>query len=295
MGKACIIFTIIIFSALQLWGQTLSYSDEVTTVSVEGIEKIARTMISSSFTPLTAYEKDDLLISGAVGLFSVDQIYNDPQVTGEDLYGLSLGGGAGYALSDEIMAYGIFSAILIDGKAQGNFFGGSLPETETTISFQNYSLFGGLGYEVISTKSFSLPVFLGLNGGYYNFRFSPDDVTDTGVTLEGETTGSGFVPGLSGGLAATYRVSKFSFRGYYIYMMNFYGLEGETTLKESVSSLSYTYSHSLDAYNGGTYGGSIKFSIKKGWSFGIKLTNFLPLPFEEETDMKSIIVTMGFN
>jgi len=286
-----------------LFSQSNSLEKEVVDTVIEGIETIAVTVINSAFTPMTDYEKGDLMFTASPGFFNIRKVYNNPEIRGDKLFGYTFGAGAGYALTDRLMAYGIFSGLLIDGSLEADFYGTAGDPAGADTNYQYYSLFSGMGYEVVSREFLSLPVYLGLNTGYYSLSLDPDSLVVSGfgspVTTTVRTEGSGFLSGLSGGVAARFKYKGFSLAPYYLYMVNFNGttVRSDITVDAGGLPLRSSVSHKIDPYMGGTFGFSAAYKTRKGWSFNLSLKNLFPWftsDRDDAFDMTSAVFTVGY-
>ncbi len=294
------IFILIFFIsiAVNVSAQTNPIESEVVDRTVSGLETLARTAISASFIPLSDYDKGDLLFIGSPGFMKIRDAYQSPEISGDPLYGGTLVLGAGYALSDRFMVYGIFTGLYTDGTLSASWTGDEKLEASARMSF--FSLFGGVGYEVLETEYFSLPVYLGLNTGIISLNLEYPDITEGIFTYSGSTSGTDFLTGFSGGIAAKVKYRQFSLSPYFLYMVNFNGAEfkTETEVTAGAYSDSLELTHSIDPYRGAYFGLTLGVSSRTGWFYNLSLKNLFPNFLKDKSDdavdFTAVILTVGF-
>ena len=299
--KFFLIIPSFLFSLL-LYAQS-PVDDEAAGALIKGTEKVARKMLSAAFTPFTDYSQGDILAGGALGYTRIDRVWTDPEVTGENLTGISLGGGAGYALTDRLALYAMGDLLLVDGRMESSFFTAPGGTVGGRLNFVMGNLFAGAGYDFVKRGPFSLPLFLGLHCSGYSLNGDLDSKSVTvpvSGTAEAELTALGLTPGFSGGLAGEVRIGRMSLSGYGLFMADFIGLSGrsETTVTPSLPGVPVTYSmnHETSAYAGGTYGFALKIATREGWTVGLDFSDFLPFGEggEEGTQMSTLALTVGY-
>ena len=282
------------------FSQTSPLEDYAVEAFIEGVENIAVSVIQSAFTPMSDYEEGDLLFIASPGYFTFDQVYKDPEVSTDDGSGYTFGAGAGYAVSDRVLLYGILSGLSLNGTLDSEFYGSGEGNVSADLSFLYFSLFTGAGYEVLESRYLNIPVFAGLNCGYYSLQADMDPYIAGPVTTTVSLDGSGMLAGVSGGIAADIHIGGVSLVPYYLYMMNFNGteLDARISAKNGMIPLgSLSESHNVDPYRGGMLGFSAGYRMKSGWGFSFSLKNLLPL-FEDDSDdandMTSIIFAVSY-
>ena len=296
---------IILLLSFELSAQT-TLEKEVADVFIQGIEKVVLTVIDSAFSPMVEYEQGELLFIGSPGFFDIRKLHEAPRVEGDGLYGYTLGAGAGYALTDRIMTYGILSFLKIDGTAEADLFGPWAAPTGIDTDYGFLSFQGGLGYELLSCGVFSLPIYAGVSASYYNLEAvsETESVPSYSATATTSTVieGQGMLFGFSGGVAAQFQIAGFFFTPYYLFLANFTGasVESETVVTTTVPALTvpYTADHNLDPYMGGTFGLKLGYTSKRGWSFGLSLNNLISIPWGDEeddsNDFTSVIISVSY-
>ena len=301
MKKYLLILTMhLILIPISIFSQSSPLEEKMVDAFIEGIENIAVTAVKSAFTPMSDYERGDLLFITSPGYFMVNQVYQDPYVSSDDAKGYTFGTGIGYALSDRVLLYGIVSGLFLDGTFKSEFYGSSYGYIAVDTQFQYYSLFAGAGYEVLESRYLNIPVFAGLNGGYYSLQADLDPLyltipspSTTTVNLDG----SGLLAGVSGGIAADIHIGGVSLVPYYLYMVNFNGTELDAGIKNSLSPIGISESYSVDPYRSGMLGFSAGYRMKSGWGFSLSLKNVIPLledDSDDATDMTSFIFAVSY-
>jgi hypothetical protein len=267
-----------------------------------GTEKIARKMISASFTPFTDYSRGDLLSAGALGYTQIDRVWTNPEITGDSLTGITLGGGAGYAVTDRLALYGIGDLLLVNGRLETSFFSDSNGDTGGRFNLYLANLFAGAGFDLVDAGPFSLPLYLGLHCTASSFKAVLDRVsisTPVSGSAEARITGGGLTAGVSGGIAGEARIGRFTLGGYGLIMADFTGLSGESTVTVTPTvgaDSAYAQTHSAEPFRGTTYGFSAEFSPRKQWALGLDFSDFLPFGEDGESGvaMSTLAVTVCY-
>ncbi len=267
-----------------------SLDDQTAQAFIQGTEKVARKMVSAAFVPFTDYSRGEVLTGGALGYTRIDKVWTDPEITGDNLTGISLGGGAGYALTDQLALYAVADFLSLDGRFSSTFYGSG--ETGGSLNFLMGNIFAGAGYDFIKRGPFSLPLYLGLHCSAYSLNAALDEETISGSAVESSLSAGGLTPGISGGLAGEARVGKMILGGYFLYMADFTGLSGEAEIKADGVTLPGSYAYETDAYSGSTFGLSLKYSPAKKWTVGLDFSDFLP--FGEQGDSAAEMSTLAF-
>ena len=293
MIRCKIIFLFFTLLPLALFGQSAP-DDQAAEALMGGTEKIARKMISAAFVPFTDYSRGDILSGGALGYTRIDKVWSDPEITGDNLTGITLGGGAGYALTDQLALYAAADLLSVSGRLSSTFYGTG--ETGAGLNLLMGNIFAGAGYDFIKRGPFSLPLYLGLHCSAYSLNAGLDEETISGSAVESSLSAGGLTPGISGGLAGEARVGKMILGGYFLYMADFTGLSGEAEIKADGVTLPGSYVYETDAYSGSTFGLSLKYSPAKNWTLGLDFSDFLP--FGEQGDsaveMSTLAVTLTY-
>ncbi|MDC7220839.1 MAG: TonB-dependent receptor [Spirochaetales bacterium] len=290
--KKSVLTTLLLNLALLLSAQTLD--GDITETVVSGIEEVARKMIGTSFTPMTGYDKGDYQITSAAGFTLVNALGSD--VEGDGLYGYSGGIGGGYALTDRVLVYTIVNGLFVDGTVEAPFLGDGYDDSGAALSLTMADLFVGAGYDVLSHPHFSLPLFAGMHAAWYDYSGDLDDSDVLSGTVDGVISGSGLTPGFSGGAAAEYKKNRFSLGAYYIFMVDFYGVEGEADFSydsESISG-SETDDFRTPSYYGGTYGLYTGFKPGKNWAFSLNLSDLLSFVKEDEAELMTLALSVSY-
>jgi len=272
----------------QLSSQDMNAS-EAAGEAVDGIASVAEMIISDSFTPMTEYDRGDLSWTGSAALFKIEQAHEEPLVEGRDFGGWSAGMGAGHAVRDRWLLYGILSGMHMDGTLFMQPYESVTDKVETDTRFSFLSLNGGLGYEVFENSWLSLPVFFGPHLQYYSVSLSPDDAAfvdgpDT-YTFTSSITGNGLLFGFSGGAAAYIKVlGRFAFTPYVIGMANLTGpdIQAEITATGAALPFPFTYTSSVqtDPLCAVMFGLDVGYRSRSGWTYSFALGDLLAYIFD---------------
>ncbi|MBN1498770.1 MAG: autotransporter outer membrane beta-barrel domain-containing protein [Spirochaetes bacterium] len=291
-----------VFIILQSAISAQSVETAVSSKAIKGLTNVVESIISDSFVPMTEYDKGDYTVSFVPAVFEIDTVFTDPDVRGDDLYGGAAGIGGGYAFTDKIMFYGIFSALKISGGAKGDFYGDVLSEQKIDIDYSMICLSTGAGYDFFDSDRWSFPVYAGITLQKHAADFSAPQVTDGPYTYSGEVTSDSLIFGLTAAAAVSYNWrNKFSITPYFLYMhaLNNAGAEVKLNLVPAG-----TVSRNFDAvrYSGGMPGINIGYSVSPGFSFSLSAggmltssTSFYNKTFLDGLKMKSLILAFTYN
>ncbi|MCP4133800.1 MAG: autotransporter outer membrane beta-barrel domain-containing protein [bacterium] len=290
--------------------QTFTWDTDVAQKGVKGIANVAASIVSDSFTPMTHYGESDLTISLVPAWFNIKKAYDDPEVNGNDLTGFALGGGAGYALNDRWLLYGILSYMSISGGLSGNLYGDTVPAVETDMSYNIFSLAAGTGVDLISDNSrWSIPLYLGLvfmrygvemTFPQYQYATGPDAYVDVSVE------DSSFLMGFSAGIAVSCKLfDLFKLTPYLLFMRSFNQpeLTGTITSSGGVLPLPVTAEQSItiDYVNACMFGLNISGAITSAFSVSVSVggllsssTSFYNKTFLNGLKMTSIVVALTY-
>lgn len=253
MKKIYFLIVILIINITFLSAQTFTsdylLSDEIQNSisnAVDGIINITSSIISDTFVPMTHSEKGDFYISVVPAYCDVDVVSESDNWKGDNLRVYALGAGAGYALNDSLIIYGIASEIQINGKVYTEGYSGN---TEYTMA----GICSGLGYELIKDNSkLSIPVFAGIYIQNYNTTVDLDiDAVSTAIdtyegtlggawTISNEKTnveGNGTIYGITLAVAFSYKFNNNKkITPYILYSRNLSNAEIDTSVSATFTS-----------------------------------------------------------
>src|SRR3990172_12332544 len=204
---ACIILPIIALNAV-----TLDINADLTQKAISGITNASSLIISDAFDPMTHSHKGDLSAKVVPCLFKVSKIYDKPAILSDNLMGVAAGVGAGYALSDRWIWYGIFASINTGGDVYARHF----KFYKINLDYNLYSFFSGFGFDVAHYKDLSIPIYIGISVQGYDtairlkpLPFSYDILSNKLEGIGANTTkGSGALFGYSASVAISYLLLK---------------------------------------------------------------------------------------
>jgi len=235
-----LIFLILLLIPAVLSAQDFPYDSECSEKVVRSIEDISASIISDSFSPMTHYSAGNTTLSAVPSYFTADRLMEDPDVDGKDFRGGALGGGFGYAVTDDFMAYFIAAGMKMNGDLEYKAFGKEFGTVKSSGSYSLVSLLGGCGFDFLDNGTFSIPVYLGAQVQYFSADWESDQLSWTDqlsneYSAEVEMTGSGFLYGISGGIALSAKIfDKVKITPYFLYIHNFN--EGEMKADASLTS-----------------------------------------------------------
>lgn len=219
--------------------------EDAISTAVEGIINITSSIISDTFVPMTHSEKGDLYISAVPAYCDVDVVSESNNWKGKDLIVNAFGTGAGYALTDSLLLYGIASGIQIDGNIYTDGYSG---DAEFTLA----GICTGLGYDLIKDNSkLSIPVFAGIYIQNYNTTvdLTIDAIDDEINTINTnysafgsiddysvKTEGNGILYGCTLAAAVSYKFNNNKrITPYVLYSKNLNNTEIDTTVSGAFS------------------------------------------------------------
>jgi hypothetical protein len=289
---------ILLFS-LSIFAQ--QWDSSVAEKGVDGIANVASSIIADSFVPMTHYNHEDLVITLVPAYFDIQKAYDDPEVGGKDLTGYSAALGAGYALSDRCMAYGVLAHMNIKGDMEGKFY----PELSNEkyrlkTDYSLTALYGGMGFDLLGDNStLSIPIYAGVFVERYDVSLSLPEESGYRVTADD----TGYLYGGSLAVALSWKIMEmFKLTPYYLYSISFN--KPEITAKASTSvPFPYTKSQTMtmDRVNAGMAGLALTWMTTDAFSVSVSLGGWLTSQtgwynekFLDGLEMKSIVVALSY-
>ncbi|MDC7222196.1 MAG: hypothetical protein PQJ60_00575 [Spirochaetales bacterium] len=287
---------LLLFTATALYCQS-PLSEETAEAVLGGSEKGGRKMVSSLLTSRAHYAQGEFTYSGSLGYSFLDTLWTDPEVTGDPLTGLSLGGRAAYGLTDRFALLGSLTGCIAQGEVETDFFGDYADSTEGEMGFFMGQLYLGGSYELIRTERFSLPLSLGLLGSYFAFKVDSVQAELSG-DYEGSATAtlraSNFTPAVNGALSAEYRFNRIAFKANAALLVTLTGLDGTSEVSLTTTSggnETYETEYHIDPYVVGTHSLSMELVTDRHWKFKLDVSDFLH--FGENRDNSVSLYTLG--
>jgi len=290
LHQAILLFLLAAAPAL-LHAQIEDYLDpsEAVGEAVYGIASVAEMIISDSFTPMTDFDREDLSFIGSASLFKIEQAHEDPLVEGEDFGGWAVGAGAGWAVRDRWLIYGILSAMNMNGDLVLQPYEALEDRLTSETGFTFLSLNGGLGYEVFENDWLSVPVYFGPHLQYYSVEIVPEQTSELILaqtyTFDSTVTGSGFLFGFSGGTAAKIEIlNRWAFTPYILGLANISSPKADAEVGASGGALPLPLSLSTgvegDPFSAVMFGLDVGYHAGNGWSFSFALGDLIAYLFE---------------
>ncbi|MBN2087379.1 hypothetical protein JW758_03455 [Candidatus Peregrinibacteria bacterium] len=256
-------------------------SGQIMSNGIDGIGNIVSSIISDSFTPMTHYNEGDFNFNAVPAWFDVQKAYDSPEIKGKDLKGLSGGLGAGYALNDDLLIYGIAAFMKMKGKLYGDYYKEYSDPMKADMDYNLFSILFGAGYDLFGGK-WSMPVFTGMFIQYYNTKIELPAQTGSitiPVVLSGdiktEFSGNGFLYGANTGMALSRELfDSIKITPYFLYLFSFN--KAELNNETSIAS-SYSYKSEIEGQrvSAGMLGLCLTLMGSKGYSFSFSLGGIL--------------------
>jgi len=301
-----IIFIIIIIPAIT--AAQVPDTSSVTKKAVNSIEDIAASIISDSFNPMTHYSKGDKSFYFVPGWFKADRVMEDPDIEADDFTGISLGAGGGYALSDRLMTYIILAGMKMEGDLTAPFYGSDSGNIKSSFYYSLVSILGGAGYDIFKNNYISVPVYLGANIQHYSAELIPETVDwpppIPTTSVDSKISGSGFLLGMSGGIALSLKIYDFiKVTPYFIYMQNLNKGKMKAEITNNDNPLfSGKQSFDIDPVSAGMLGLIMGIISEGGFSFSVlagsmisSMLGFGNKATSNGVDMKSVVLILGYS
>lgn len=297
-----LIFIIIFIPAIA--AAQIPDTSDVTQKAINSIEDIAASIISDSFNPMTHYSKGDKSFYFVPGWFKADRVMEDPDVDADGFTGISLGTGGGYALNDRLMAYIILAGMKMDCELRAPFYGNDTGNIPSSFDYSLVSLLGGAGYDIFKNDYMSVPVYFGANIQHYSAKLVPMTVGWGPYLIDSTIKGSGFLLGMSGGIALSFKIYDFiKITPYFIYMQNLNKGKMEAEITNNTNPLlSGKQSFDVDPVSAGMFGLNMGIISEGGFSFSVSAGSMISsmLGFGNKAssngvDMKSIVLILGYS
>ncbi len=270
--------------------------------AMKGVMNVTSSIISDSFVPMTHYSAGDLNLVAVPAYFTISRAFDDPDLRGDDLKGWAAALGAGYALDDRLMVYGILSALHIGGTIEARDYSNYAFDVDYTLLAAN----AGAGYDLIPGGStWSVPVFAGVSLQRYraDVTLSPLNsgyADPLNVTIDGE----GFLYAVTAGCA----VSKTLFdlirvTPYFLYIYGINRPELTAHATQYISPFTYTadYNLTIDRVSSGMAGLAVTLLSSRHWSLSASVggiltssTGWYNRHFLDGLAMKSIVVAVSY-
>ncbi len=255
---------------------------------IEGAENATASVINDSFAPMTHYDQHNWTYTIAPGGYRLDRAYDDPEIVGDDFYGWGIGAGAGYAFSDQLMAYGIVSRTDAEGDLEGDFYGDDFGKQTLNLKFNSTYVTTGLGYDFLKGKhKLSIPVYAGLFIQHYDADVDLPEVTDpfSGITYDGNASGSGYLYGFAGGIAVSYRLfDKMKITPYYLFSTSFNESEFDAEIENSLNNSITEEKIEPGKVTTSMLGLNISYDTTKSLSFSLSIGGLLTSQFDSYTE-----------
>jgi hypothetical protein len=240
---------------------------------IEGVENTATSIITDSFVPMTHYSESNWTVRVVPVGFRVDRAYDEPEIEGEDFYGWGGAVGGGYALTDQLMIYGIFDYVETEGDLKGRVYGDDFDELKTGVEYRTFYIASGAGYDLIKGgRKWSIPVYAGLYTQYYDADLDlPMLVNDLPpYTIDGTVNGNGYLYGFSGGVALSYHFLDYvKITPYYLINIPFNESEFEAEINHSSYPSQINEPVKPGKLNTSMLGLNISFDTNRSLSFSI--------------------------
>lgn len=235
--------------------------------------------------------------------FTVQKAYDDPEINGKDLKGYGAGLGFGYATSDRMLVYGIAAYMHLDGKLSSVFYKGlDSNEYQMKVDYSVIALYTGVGYDLVESNEFSLPLFAGIFIQKYDGKGSLPEISNTRLSVDSSSS----LFGISFGVAPSYTFyDMFRITPYYLFSYNLNKPEATATITNTTNPMlpvSFEYDLSTNNVKASMVGLALTWLSSKSVSLSLSLggwlrneTSWYNKTFLNGLQMKSAVVVVSFS
>lgn len=298
-----VIITMTIITVLlphSLFAQSIDL--EPSAKAVDGITNIAASIVADSFVPMTHYNKDNYIVSIVPAYFTVQKAYDDPEINGKDLKGYGAGLGFGYATSDRMLVYVIAAYMHFDGKLSSAFYKGlDSNEYQMKVDYSVMALYTGMGYDLVESNEYSLPLFTGIFIQKYNGKGSLPEISNTRLSVDSSSS----LFGISFGIAPSYTYHEMvTITPYYLFSYSLNKPDATAKITNTTNPMlpiSIEYDLSTENVKASLLGLALTWKSSKSVSLSLSLggwirneTSWYNKTFLNGLQMKSAIVVVSF-
>jgi hypothetical protein len=273
---------------------------------IKGVENATASIINDSFVPMTHYTDKNWTVRVVPAVFRVDRAYDDPEIEGDDFYGWGSGIGAGYALTDRLMVYGIYDYTDLEGDLKGKIYGDEYQALKTGVKYTSNYFTTGVGYDIIKGKSrWSIPLYVGLFAQFYDAELDLPKYTNAlpAYTIDGTVSGSGGLYGVAGGIALSYRLlDQMKIAPYYLMGVSFNEAEFDAEIDHSLSASQIEEDLKTGGISTSMLGLNISYDTGKSLTFSLSVGGMVSSQFDyysenfqDGLDIKSVIFAVSYN
>jgi hypothetical protein len=210
------------------------------------------------------------------------------------------------------MLYFSGSVMKMSGDLKYAGYGEQFGTVKNSTNYTLVSLLGGCGYDLINDDIFSITVYFGADIQYYSAEINSDQITWTDVqtyNVTMQTSGKGFLAGVSGGIAASAKIyNRVKITPYFLYIHNFNSAEMTADVKlqdttPMIPPVSLKHSFDVNPVSAGMAGLNLGyiddesgFSVSAAWGSLISsLSGFGSKASSNGVEMKSFIIIFTYN
>lgn len=300
---AGISFLLTIFLSAPVTGQSLMFDTGLSEKAIKGICNISSSLIADSLTPMTHYETGNWIVSLVPAYFSVSRAFDEPDLRGDDLRGWAAGIGGGYAITERLMAYAIFSALKINGVIEARDYNNYTFDTE----FGLYALHAGLGYDCVPGRNtWSVPLYFGVSVQRYSADIDLSPIPGAYADpMEVELSGDGMLYACTAGFAVSKEFfEKVRITPYFLYLYSFNRTDITAHASQNVpltGTVTRDFDLPLERINAKMIGLTITLLSKRSWSLSANVGGILTSStgwynehFLDGLKMKSIVIAASY-
>lgn len=304
------LFTVLIVPALfflikvDAAAQTYSASPEfsMTEDAAQGIINVTSSIIADSFTPMTHYNEEDWTTTLVPAYFKIKKLYDDRDLQGDNLKGYYLGFGGGYAINNRLIVYGALAYLKIDGTIYSRDY----PDYQADTAFNMLALSTGLGFDLVESDTWSIPVYLGVCLQKYDAEITPPLFPDT-YNYTVTVTGSGILYGPTAAIAVSREFfNRLRITPYFLMLwnMNKPELTAETTTQLPFPPYNMKYSYEMEVQTNRARMVGLNITLKSNSPFSFSLsagglltssTRYYNNKFLNGLEMMSIVAAISYS
>lgn len=265
-----------------------SYDAKIVNSAVEGIVSVANIVVSDTFVPMTHYCEGEWSTTAVGAYMTVEQLYDNPELKGDDFSGWGWGIGGGYAVSSTFMCYAIYSGLIFNGDIAGTSYDGLAGgKYEMNAKYSMHALFAGAGFDFFGGNArWSFPLYAGIGIQRYDvsidFPFTYSSIVPP-ITYrhDADVSGSGFLYGGTFAMALSGKIWRLQITTYLLYFWTINKPDLEASVHQSDPVVdNFTHEVETGRVSVLTPGLQISGIITPGLSATLSLGGFLASKFE---------------
>jgi hypothetical protein len=188
--------------------------------AVDGLVTATSSVVADTFTPMTHYGAGDWTLTAVPAFSSVQRVSDSPDLEGDNLHAYAGAAGAGYAISDRFMVYGVYAGIALDGAVRGSeSFGFTSVDCVMDVKYRLHSFLAGVGFDPVGGGAWSVPLYAGAFIQRFGVEIDfPFENAAAGYSHDARITGEGMLYGVTAAVAVSRNIGCIRVTPYFLFM-----------------------------------------------------------------------------